>query len=148
MVKAPGWFTSDRRLRVSIDFIKSNDGTGGLQRKSPHGSLSGANQILRAAISSCGAAVEGRPRIQPWIAVLVIGAAKRRKEILLGRNAVAPDRAFGDGPFFPTARAVGPLAPHRGRRLARPLPKSDFAPLFTHRPADSVDETAENFNDC
>jgi len=55
------WFTSDRRLRVSIDFIKSNDGTGGLQRKSLGGPLSGANQILRAAISSCGAAVEGKP---------------------------------------------------------------------------------------
>jgi len=40
MMKAPGWFTSDRQLRVSIDFIKSNDGTGGLQRKSPGWPLS------------------------------------------------------------------------------------------------------------
>src|SRR2546430_3584043 len=102
MVKAPGWFTSDRRLRVSIDFIKSNDGTGGLQRKSPDGSLSGANQILRAAISSCGAAVEGGPRLQPWVAILTFAVAKRHWP-----QFCPTDWAFGDGPFFPTARAVG-----------------------------------------
>ena len=39
---------------------------------------------------SCGAAVEGSPRRQPWVAVLAIGAAKRRKEILFGPNSVAP----------------------------------------------------------
>ena len=53
--------------------------------------LSGANQILRAAISSCGAAVEGSPGLQPWVAVFAIGAAKRRKEILFGRNSIALD---------------------------------------------------------
>src|SRR5438093_7433360 len=30
------------------------------------------------------------------VAVLTIGAAKRRKTILFGRNSVAPDGAFGD----------------------------------------------------
>ena len=72
-------------------------------------------ELLRTVAISCGAAVEGSPRRQPWVAVLTIGAAKRRKKIFFGRNSVAPDGAFGDGAFFPTARAVGyPLPPLRG----------------------------------
>jgi len=47
-----------------------------------------------------------------YVAVLAIGAAKRRKEILFGRNSVAPDGVFGDGALFPAADAVGPLPPH------------------------------------
>src|SRR5438093_9135923 len=41
------------------------------------------------------------------VAVLTIGAAKRRKKILFGRNSVAPDGAFGDAAFLPTAHAMG-----------------------------------------
>ena len=72
-------------------------------------------QLLRTVAISCGAAVEGSPRRQPWVAVLAIGAAKRRKENLFGRNSVAPDGTLSDGAFFPTAHAVGYLLPpHRG----------------------------------
>ena len=31
---------------------------------------------------SCGAAMEGSPRLQPWVGVLAMGAAKRRKDPL------------------------------------------------------------------
>jgi len=59
-------------------------------------------EFLETTAHSCGAAVEGiSPRRQPWVAVLAIGAAKRRKEILFGPNSVALDRAFGDGAFSP-----------------------------------------------
>ena len=72
-------------------------------------------ELLRTVAISYGAAVEGSPRRQPWVAVLAIGAAKRRKENLFGRNSVAPDGALGDGAFFPTAHTVGyVLPPHRG----------------------------------
>src|SRR5256885_12767053 len=48
----------------------------------------GTGQFLRTVANSCGAAMEGSPRRQPWVAVLAIGAAKRRKKILAGRNSV------------------------------------------------------------
>jgi len=67
----------------------------------------GANQLLRTVADSCAAALEGSPRRQPWVAVLAIGAAKRRKEILFGSNSAAPDGTFGDGAFFPTTHDVG-----------------------------------------
>src|SRR6266480_928463 len=46
----------------------------------------GGSRFLRTVANSCGAAVKGSPRRQPWVAVLTIGAAKRRKIILVGRN--------------------------------------------------------------
>jgi len=46
-------------------------------------------EFLETTAHSRGAAVEGSPRRQPWVAVLAIGVAKRRKEILLGPNSVA-----------------------------------------------------------
>src|SRR5207302_8138733 len=41
-----------------------------------------------ASMNNSGIAIS--PRRQPWVAVLAIGAAKRRKEILFGPNSVAP----------------------------------------------------------
>jgi len=43
--------------------------------------------------------MEGSPRRQPWVAVLTIGAAKRRKEILVVWNSVAPDGLVGMAHF-------------------------------------------------
>ena len=53
--------------------------------------LSDTGQFCERVANSCGAAVEGSPRREPWVTVLAIGAAKRRKEILSDPNSVAPN---------------------------------------------------------
>src|SRR6266513_5404728 len=84
----------------------------------------GGKSVLIAGVESCGAAARGWPTASAVGLGIENLSREAAKESPPGPNSVAPDRAFREGAWFPTAHAVGyHLPPLRGGHIELRLSK-------------------------
>jgi len=81
-----------------------------------------ANQFLRAAVSSCGAAVEARG-FSRGLGYWKSQAAKRRKKILVGRNPIPLAWLLAMAHSLPRLKSRATLVRHSVADWLRPLPE-------------------------
>src|SRR5437879_12413571 len=77
-----------------------------------------SHPFLIAGVESCGAAARGWPTASAVGLGIENLSREAEKESHPGPNSVAPDRAFREGAWFPTAHAVGyHIPPLRGGHI-------------------------------